>query len=110
MFRALDNRPAACPALQMPRSLCLLPNYSPFYRWLDRQNWSVHLPNRESSDVEEHRLPIALKIDVECVDDRTVSLRPGRDQRSAPLRLLDDVQHRILGICRFLVAKIHTRG
>src|SRR5258707_15428213 len=110
MFRALDNRPAACPALQMLRSLCPLPNYSPFYRWLDRQTGRFINATENLSDVEEHRLPIALKIDVECVDDRTVSLRPGRDQRSAPLWLLDDIQHRILGICRFLVAKIHTRG
>src|SRR5260221_7516847 len=74
------------------------------------QNWPVHRCYRESSGVEEHRLPIALKKDVESVDDCTVSLGPGRYQRSAPLRLLDNVQDRILGICRFFVIKIHARG
>src|ERR1700738_1694075 len=90
-------------------SPCPRPNYPPLSA-ARSHNWPVHRRYRESSGVEEHRLPIALKKDVESVDDCTVSLRPGRYQRSAPLRLLDNVQDRILGICRFFVIKIHARG
>jgi len=82
---------------------------SSLHRWLDRQI-GRSISYRETSDVEEDRLPIALKIDVKSVDYCAASFRPGRYQRSAPFRLLNNIQDRILGICRFLVAKIHTRG
>jgi hypothetical protein len=50
------------------------------------------------SNIEEHGFPIALKIDVERIDDRAVPFRPRRYQRFAPLGLLDNVQDRIVGI------------
>src|SRR6185295_15694682 len=62
-----------------------------------------------TSNIEEHGLSIALKINVEGVDDRTVPFRSRRYQRFAPFGLLNNVQDRIVGIRDLLVAKIHAR-
>src|ERR1700676_184448 len=70
----------------------------------------VHPKYRKHSDIKEHRLPVALEMDIEGVDDGAVTLGPCSDQALASLRLLDDVQDRILRVRRFLVAKIHAGG
>src|SRR3979490_161724 len=83
---------------------------SSFRQRLDRQVGRFIRKYRKTSDIKEHRLPITLEMDIEGVDGGTVSLGPCCDQHSASLRLLDDVQDRILGVRRFLVAKVHARG
>src|SRR4029079_2717732 len=71
---------------------------------------SVPIVGAVTSNIEEHSLPIALKINVERIDESTVAFRSRRYQCLAPFRLLDNVQDRIIGIRRFLVAKIHARS
>src|ERR1700733_15384807 len=60
------------------------------------------------SCVEKDCLPIALQADVECVNDDAVALGTGRDQRLPTLGWIDDIQHRVLRVRRFLIAEIHT--
>src|SRR3954470_7183942 len=62
------------------------------------------------SDVEEHGFALALKADVEHVDDCAVALLALGDQRLAPHRRLDHVQHRVLRVRRGFVSEVHARG
>src|SRR4029077_2902484 len=48
-------------------------------------------------------------MNIESVDDRAAAFGAWRDQGLTAFGLLDDVQHRILGIRRLLVGEIHAR-
>src|SRR5688572_1674171 len=60
------------------------------------------------SDIEEHRFPVALEMDIEHVAYAVVTGFAARDQSLAPRRLLDDVEDRIVGVRVRLVRKIHA--
>src|SRR5882724_9373005 len=49
-------------------------------------------------------------MDVECVDCSAVAFRSRSDQGLAALRLLDNIQYWVFGICGLFVTEIHTCG
>src|SRR5262249_7664494 len=61
-----------------------------------------------NSHVEESRFSLTLQVDIERVDGLSVSHRFRRDQGPATFRLLDDVEHRVVGIRGVFIAEIHT--
>ena len=77
---------------------------------MDRNTSEPTIGATGTSNIEEYGLTIALKMNVEGVDNRTVPFRSRRYQRFASLGLLNNVQDRIVGIRDFLVAKIHARS
>ena len=69
-------------------------------------------PPLAASGVEEHRLVRALQADVEHVGRRAAGPRgvAPREQGAAALRRVDDVEHRVGGVGRFLVGEVEARG
>ena len=60
------------------------------------------------SEVKEDRLALTLNADIEAIGRLAIDFAALGDQRFAALRLLDQIEHRILGVCLGLVLEIQA--
>src|SRR5436190_6817229 len=80
--------------------------------WVYARDGLAAVARGSASDVEEHRLALALQADVEAVDRGAaveLAIEPLGDQRRAALLPLDQVEHRVLAVGLGLVAEVDPR-